>query len=82
MATRIVDGSLTTRPCERLFRGNESEHYLEDASNITVEDLEWFIDGDPSLASVFRGEHGAACERDGPSDPWRRAEDFHPHDED
>ena len=55
----------------RVFEGSEDDAFANDARNIRLVTVGWLIDRDPTLAAVFREEHGKACERATLSSPWR-----------
>ncbi|NUO75568.1 MAG: DUF2185 domain-containing protein [Lysobacter sp.] len=55
--------------------GRESQDWL-DAHPPKIYPLERFIQMDPSLLDLVRGEIGSGWERDDADSPWRRIEDF------
>jgi len=57
----------------RVFEGSEDDAFANDARNIRLVTVGSLIDRDPTLAAVFREEHGKACERTTLSSPWRAA---------
>jgi hypothetical protein len=62
----------------RLFRGDETQEYMDEAANICRCNVRWLVDRDPTLGPVFRNEVGSAFERENEDDDWTRVEDWHP----
>ena len=65
----------------RLFRGDESDEYVDDAANIRICNVYWLANRDPTLQQIFRAEVGSAFERSGESDDWERVADWTPEDD-
>ncbi len=62
----------------RLFSGDETEEYTNDAKNMAICNVGWLVDRDPSLRDIIKSEVGSAFERAGPEGEWRAVEDFQP----
>jgi hypothetical protein len=62
----------------RLFSGDETEEYLNNAKNVVICNVGWLLDRDPSLSDIIKANIGSAFERVGPEDRWRKVEDFQP----
>ena len=54
----------------RMFSGNEPEGYVDIASNISLLNVGFVLDKDPTLLEPLKGSVGEAFEREGPGRPW------------
>lgn len=62
----------------RMFSGNETDEYANDAKNLTFCNVGWLVDRDPSLGRIIQADIGSALERGGPEDEWREVAGFQP----
>lgn len=62
----------------RMFSGHESSEYTEDSSNITLLNVGFMLDRDPSLLEPLKENIGAVFERDEMGAPWRKITDWVP----
>lgn len=65
----------------RLFSGNETEEYNNDASNMRLCNIGWLVDFDPSLLEVFKNDLAVAFERKNKKAGWRQIQDWRPSEE-
>lgn len=64
----------------RLFRGDESEEFVNDPANVRPCLVGWLVDRDPSLRALFKNEDHAGYDRM-PDGAWNRAKDWKPADQ-
>jgi hypothetical protein len=62
----------------RMFSGKEPEGYVDNPSNISLLDVGFVLDKDPTLLEPLRGDVGEAFEREGPGRPWQKIADWNP----
>ena len=62
----------------RLFSGNETEEYNNDANNIRLCNIGWLIDFDPSLLELFKHDFDVAFERESKTSKWKQIQDWQP----
>jgi len=62
----------------RLFRGDETQEYVNEEANIRRCNVGWLVNRDPTLRPVFRNEVGSAFERENEDDNWTRVEGWQP----
>jgi hypothetical protein len=60
----------------RLFSGDETDEYANNAKNVTICSVGWLVDRDPSLSEIIQADIDSAFERAGPQDAWRKIENF------
>lgn len=60
----------------RLFAGDESDEYVNDAGNVRVCNVFWLVDRDPSLRQILNAPEGYAFERATADERWSRALDW------
>jgi hypothetical protein len=60
----------------RLFSGQESDKYTDDAKHIRTCNVYWLVDFDPTLKEILRADVGSVFERDGSGLPWRPVTDW------
>jgi len=66
----------------RLMSGEESDDYNDNPDNITITNVGWLTDRDPSLLPILRdNKAGAVYERTGLNDPWKAVTDWAPLEE-
>jgi len=65
----------------RLFTGEESQDYVDNAANIRACNVYWLVDRDPTLRQLSRAGIGEAFERRADSDDWVRVEGWTTADE-
>jgi hypothetical protein len=64
----------------RMFSGNEPEGYVDIPSNISLLNVGFVLDKDPTLLEPLKGSVGEAFEREGPGRPWAKIADWNPGD--
>ncbi|GFO57578.1 hypothetical protein GMSM_45850 [Geomonas sp. Red276] len=62
----------------RMFTGHETEEYNDDARNISLQDVGFMLDRDPSLLEPLKEGEGAVFEREEKGKPWARVTDWSP----
>jgi hypothetical protein len=65
----------------RLFTGQETDEYINNANNIRLCNLGWLVDFDPSLLEVFKNDLDVAFERESRTSKWSKVEDWQPSEE-
>jgi hypothetical protein len=62
----------------RMFTGLESDEYNSDSKNISLLNIYYLLDKDPTLLKPLKGDYGSAYERNEKDKPWRKVEDWSP----
>ena len=62
----------------RMFSGKEPEGYTDFPANISLMNVGFLLDKDPTLLEPLKGGIGEAFERDGPGRPWKKIADWSP----
>lgn len=62
----------------RMFSGHETDEYANNADNISLVEVGWMVDRDPSLLEPLKQGVGAVYERDGIGAGWRVVSDWAP----
>jgi hypothetical protein len=62
----------------RMFTGHETDEYNEDARNISIQNLGFMLDRDPTLLEPLKEGVGAVYEREDKGKPWTRVTDWSP----
>jgi hypothetical protein len=60
----------------RLFRGDEAQEYVDEATNIRRSNVGWLVDRDPTLRQIVRADVDSAFERGHESDDWVRVKEW------
>ena len=62
----------------RVFRGIESQDYVDDPSNCVLMPLGAIVDRDPELKKIYEAPPGSAFERGQDDEPFAFVDDFTP----
>jgi len=62
----------------RMFSGEEDEEYANNAENISIINVSYLLDKDPTLLFPLKGGVGVVYERVHKGEPWQVVEDWNP----
>lgn len=64
----------------RMFSGHESDEYANDPNNISILDVGWMLDRDPTLLEPLKEGVGAVFEREDKGSQCQRVTDWSPEE--
>ncbi|WP_256011784.1 immunity protein Imm33 domain-containing protein [Desertivirga xinjiangensis] len=64
----------------RMFSGLEDDEYANNPENITIMNVGYLLDKDPTLSIPLKSEKGAVYEREDIDKPWKAVDDWHSDD--